>query len=92
MSIDAGWDITLPAEGITLYGDVDLNGKLDSADITKLSNYITGKASLNTQAKKNADFNGDGKINDTDVTLLKAYIESQSSKYIVPSLDPVESI
>lgn len=74
LSVDTGWDIKLPAEGITVYGDVNEDGWLNNADVTILSNYISGKTSLNVQAKKNADFNGDGKVNELDVLGLEGYI------------------
>ena len=87
------WDVTMPAKGITAYGDVTLDGELNTGDVTKLTKYLTGKAALNAEAKKNADFNGDGIINETDVTSLKAYLESQSgTKYIIPLGTPGESV
>ena len=75
-----GKDIKLPAEGITVYGDVNEDGWLNKEDVTKLSNYISGKTALNAQAKKNADFNGDGIINEIDVSSIEAYINTQSDK------------
>ena len=78
----------LPVHGITAYGDVNLDGRLDSKDITKLEEYIAG-SKLGTQAKKNADFNGDGKIDETDISSLEACIKADSTNpYIIPKLSP----
>jgi hypothetical protein len=58
------------------YGDVNGNGRVDSADVTMLRRRIAqgnanGLIGFNAE---NADVNADGEINATDVTLLRRYV------------------
>lgn len=63
-----------PLTNYTIYGDVDLNGKIQSRDVTVLKNYLSNKITLNEQQLKNADVNGDKKINETDSLLILEFI------------------
>ena len=83
-ALSVKFDIKLPAKGITAYGDVVEDGKLNEEDITKLESYIEGKTKLGEQAKKNADFNGDGKVDKKDIISLNAHIATQETKMILP--------
>ncbi len=60
--------------GGVLYGDVDLNGKVELTDLTKLSQYVIGDITLSAEALKTADCNGDGNVDITDLPLLRQYI------------------
>ena len=64
----------------TLKGDVDLNGRVDLADLTTLAKYILSSASYplaNETAYANADMNDDGKVDGIDMSVL---IEQQLGK------------
>lgn len=56
-----------------LYGDVNGDGKVNSADATIVYASHKGKITLNEKQKAAADVNGDGKINSIDATLIYAY-------------------
>jgi len=93
LAIDVGREIDLPAKGIVAYGDVDEDGFLNQKDIEKLNQYVEGTISLGTQARKNADFNGDGKVNSTDISSLEAHIDSQETQtYIQVLLEPGDTV
>ncbi len=59
---------TYAATATTKYiiGDVDLDGKVTSADSLKIQRYIIKKETFNDIQKYLADVNGDGKITNTD--------------------------
>ena len=66
---------TLPDSPITnytiQYGDVTLDGEVDTFDVTESSNYyLDSTSSLKGQQLLNADVNGDGKINRIDTALI----------------------
>jgi hypothetical protein len=63
------------------YGDVNGDGRIDSADVTLLRRYI---ASGNNDSLANADVNGDGEIDAADVTLLRHFIASGNDSAQVP--------
>ena len=53
------------------YGDVTLDGEVDTFDVTESSNYyLDSTSSLKGQQLLNADVNGDGKINRIDTALI----------------------
>ncbi len=53
------------------YGDVNLDGEVDTFDVTESSNYyLDSTSSLKGQQLLNADVNGDGKINRIDTALI----------------------
>ena len=54
-------------------GDVNRDGKLNVADITRLIVYVTGREYTEIEARI-ADVNGDGAVDADDVTLLCSYI------------------
>ena len=55
----------------TIEGDVNLSGKVDSADAVLMSKFLTGKSKLKTQALKNADLTKDEKVNVFDFVVFK---------------------
>ena len=57
-----------------MYGDVNLDGKIDSRDATRLMRYIKGEIKLTASEKKNADVFLDGKINSADTDILMKYL------------------
>lgn len=58
----------------TLYGDVNLDGKIDINDVTLLQRYIAGESVLTDDAVKAADFNKDRIIDVLDVTAIQTFI------------------
>ena len=58
----------------TLYGDVNLEGKIDINDVTLLQRYIAGESVLTDDAVKVADFNKDRIIDVIDVTAIQTFI------------------
>lgn len=63
----------------TLYrmGDVNTDGKLTQADVTKLTAYLTTSGSLNSIQGSLADINNDGVVNAADLSKLKALLKYQ---------------
>lgn len=58
----------------TLYGDVNLDGKIDVIDVTLLQRYIAGESVLTDDAVKAADFNKDRIIDVIDATTIQTFI------------------
>ena len=63
-----------PDETILL-GDVNNDGKIKAADITKIAAHIKGLKTLDEGQKKRADVNIDSKINAVDITKIAAHIK-----------------
>ena len=67
---------TPTTDGKLQYGDVDLNGTVELADVTKLSKYLLNKNSFpldNETAEKNADVTHDGTVDSRDISKLLEY-------------------
>ena len=58
----------------TLYGDVNLDGKIDVNDVTLLQRYIACESVLTDDAVKAADFNKDRIIDVIDATAIQTFI------------------
>ena len=58
----------------TLYGDVNLDGKIDINDVTLLQRYIAGEFVFTDDAVKAADFNKDRIIDIIDATAIQTFI------------------
>ena len=67
-----------PIKDYVMYGDLTEDGIINDKDSIKLQQYLNKEITLNTQATKNADVNGDGSINSTDYDLLEKYILEHS--------------
>lgn len=78
----AGWFDNLPYTGevskvkVTLYGDVNEDGKINGKDVTKLMNYLKDKNAnpLTAVGAANADVNDDWSIDDKDTEILMKYL------------------
>lgn len=57
-----------------LLGDVNLDGLVNSDDLTLLARHIAGIDTVDGQALENADVNGDGLVNSDDMTDHARYI------------------
>lgn len=62
---------TQPAEPEALKGDVNVNGKVEVADVVLLSKYLLGTQTLKSQQFENADMTEDDKVNVFDLVALK---------------------
>jgi hypothetical protein len=59
--------------GETLYGDVNGNGEVDIADLTKLREYFATRPEDRPTPNPGADINGDGGFEINDLTALRRY-------------------
>ena len=57
-----------------LYGDVDLDGRIDVVDAVLLNKAASGSITLNPQALKNADCNADGELGTEDALVLMRFL------------------
>lgn len=55
-------------------GDQDLDGDVDSDDLTLLARHVGGIEPIIGQAFTNADVNGDGKVDSDDLTMHARYV------------------
>ena len=58
----------------SLYGDVNLDGKVDITDAVLLNKKAAGQVDLNAQAAANADCMFNGEINGDDATTLLQFL------------------
>ena len=52
-------------------GDINADGKTDSADAALLRQYLAGEPALTEAQAERADLSGDRQLNAIDLTLLK---------------------
>lgn len=65
-----------PAPGDILYGDVNLDGRIELVDAVILNKKVADVVTLGDAASKNADCNADGEVNGSDaITLLKFLVQ-----------------
>ena len=64
-----------------LVGDVNQDGKVNSADATLLNDYLNGKASLSGNALRAADTNADFGVTKDDLTHLNDYLSGKVSYF-----------
>ncbi len=64
----------VPVTGASLYGDVNLDGKVDITDAVLLNKKAAGQVDLNAQATANADCMFNGEINGDDATTLLQFL------------------
>ncbi|ADU75228.1 dockerin type I repeat protein [Acetivibrio thermocellus AD2] len=55
-------------------GDINLDGKINSTDLSALKRHILRITTLSGKQLENADVNNDGSVNSTDASILKKYI------------------
>lgn len=70
-----GTVVTVSA-GIFRYGDINLDGVIDSKDIDYMELMINSKMTFLEGQKKLADFNMDGVVNSEDLKQLKRHLEN----------------
>ncbi len=67
-------DDTVSPETHVLYGDVDVNGKVNMEDVVLFQRVVAKLDDFKAQGFKNADVNGDGVRNMEDIVLIQQYI------------------
>ena len=68
---DISFSDTTPS---VLYGDVNLDGRIDVVDAVLLNKAASGSITLNPQALKNADCNADGELGTDDALVLLRFM------------------
>lgn len=69
-----------PIEGPSLYGDVNLDGRVDITDAVLLNKIVSGQVTVNGQAAANADTTADGSVSSDDaISLLKFLVQIVTS-------------
>ena len=61
-------------EPTAIYGDINLDGRVDITDAVLLNKACAGTVMLDSTAKKNADCNGDGEIGSDDAVVLLKFL------------------
>ena len=61
-------------DNVTIKGDVNGDGKVNSADVTTVYNYIADSSATSLTLDQ-VDIDGDGKVNATDITDLYNIIQ-----------------
>ena len=57
-----------------MYGDLNGDGEINSADLLKLRKYLIGSEGLDGAFKSSAYINSDGEINSADLLNLRQYL------------------
>lgn len=70
---DGTWERYQKSTSI-LYGDVNLDGKVDISDAVLLNKAASGMVTLNDQAAKNADCNDNGELGADDAVVLLQFL------------------
>lgn len=70
----------------TMYGDCDLNGKVNIVDATWAARHSVKAVTLEGQAAINADVDGNGKINIVDATYIARYSVKSITSFPVESM------
>lgn len=65
---------TSPTTEIVIFGDVNLDGKVDISDAVLLNKTVAGTISLSESAQKNADCDGDGETGSNDAVVLLRFL------------------
>ncbi|MDY4018585.1 MAG: dockerin type I repeat-containing protein, partial [Ruminococcus callidus] len=61
-------------EPTALYGDLNLDGRVDITDAVLLNKACAGAVMLDDAAKKNADCNGDSEVGSDDAVVLMQFL------------------
>lgn len=64
----------MSTESSALYGDTNLDGRIDITDAVHLNRYIADVVQLNEQARIHADCNRDGHVDTSDANLLLRFL------------------
>jgi beta-N-acetylglucosaminidase len=72
-------NVVLKTYIVVLYGDINGNGKINSADLNVLFLHILGKNPVNAHDLLAADANHNGKVNSADLTTVLLHVLDQSA-------------
>lgn len=72
-SLDGG-GISIVESDSTLYGDINLDGAVDLADVVLLNKAVAGAVTLGAEARRNADCNSDGGLSANDSMVLLEFL------------------
>jgi len=78
-----------PITEYILYGDVTNDGIIDTEDVIRINQYISGNHELSAQGIKNADINNDGNIDNTDYEIIQQGIADNIFEGNMPLFSPV---
>ena len=67
-------NIRIFADTKVIYGDIDMNGKIEIQDLTLMSLYLLGDIKFNDQQLIRADVAYDNSVNIADLSCLKQFI------------------
>lgn len=62
--------------GLTLYGDVNLDSRVDITDAVLLNKAVAGAVELESQQQKNADCDASGDLSSNDSVILMKFLVS----------------
>ncbi|MBR4270219.1 MAG: hypothetical protein IKQ31_00885 [Clostridia bacterium] len=68
---------TLPYSTNTILGDINVDGKVNNADVELLGKFLRQSNDLTCDGSINADVNADNKIDYADQLILKAFVEKK---------------
>lgn len=70
---------------VVLYGDVDMNGKINTFDASLVQKYVSGIKDLDASQMVAADVTGDGFVNTFDASSIQKYIAGYFTSFPVES-------
>jgi subtilisin family serine protease len=73
-SIELETTKSINIEVMLIRGDINNDGRVTITDLVKLSRYLAGLESINSNYLDNADVNNDGKVTITDLVKLSRYL------------------
>ena len=71
------------AEESVIYGDINGDGKINSADAALIYGVVNGDGELTEELLQSADVNGDGRINAIDASMIYSYVNGKISSFPV---------
>ena len=76
---------TLTSSASQLLGDVDQNGKLNSADVRVMLHYMFGSRSFTAQERQIADCDGNGRIDTRDARYVLVVVTQGQTPSTLPT-------
>ena len=69
----------IPKPEVTILGDANCDGVVNSTDVTLIQNYVQGTSTLSLQGYINADVTKDGEVKSSDYLKVKDYVDGKIS-------------
>ena len=70
------WTAPCGESGLTLYGDVNMDSRVDITDAVLLNKAVANVVTLGSTQKKNADCDADSEISGNDAVVLLKFLVS----------------